>query len=499
VLSCALVGGHTVVIAADRTTPIASLPTAVTAVKPPIASRGRSYQNFVQDFNSISAATKPLVMLPDKVPSTSTASSSSSSGSSSSSSGKSPATSGTGVSSVNTSVSLPDTSAVTAPSISNLDSRLRVPPPSPIRLHNRLFEGDRQGAPIVPREVVAMGTSAAALASIKTRGYSVVRERTLEPLDIKVVVLRPPLTLSTIEALDTLRAIDPEGTYDFNHLYAESDATLASESVPGPAVTAPLPEPAAGSAPVRIGLIDSGVEASHPAFESTRITSWGCEGNPVASAHGTAVASLMVGGAGAFRGVMPRAHLYSADIYCKSPSGGSATAILDALAWFAGEKVTVINMSLVGPHNAMLERAVAAMIKRGHVIVAAVGNDGPSAPPLYPAAYPNVVAVTGVDARLRVLPEACRGPHVTFAGPGAEMAAATTGHRYSTVRGTSYASPIVAAILARTLAAPDHLSPMEALFAMAQRAIDLGAPGRDPVYGYGVIGAQYRIGLAALN
>ena len=72
--------------------------------------------------------------------------------------------------------------------------------------------------------------------------------------------------------------------------------------------------------------------------------------------------------------------------------------------------------------DALVERAVQALRARGIGIVAAVGNDGPAAPAQYPASYPGVVAVTGVDARGRALPEAGKASHLDFAAPGADNA-----------------------------------------------------------------------------
>jgi subtilisin family serine protease len=115
------------------------------------------------------------------------------------------------------------------------------------------------------------------------------------------------------------------------------------------------------------------------------------------------------------------------------------------------------------------------------IVVAAVGNEGPAAPPLYPAAYEGVVGVTGVGARNQALPEAARGPHVDFAAPGADMAAAGAGGGWTSVRGTSFAAPIVAGLLATRGEA-----------VLSEQAADLGARGRDPVYGSGLVGTTSR-------
>ena len=137
-----------------------------------------------------------------------------------------------------------------------------------------------------------------------------------------------------------------------------------------------------------------------------------------------------------------------ADVYGGNRAAGSATAVTRALGWLAGKRPSVINISLVGPANRVVARAISALQARGITIVAAVGNDGPAAPPQYPASYAGVVAVTGVDGKGRALLEAGRAAHLDFAAPGADMAAALPGRGYSRVRGTSFAAPLVAARLA---------------------------------------------------
>jgi subtilisin family serine protease len=246
---------------------------------------------------------------------------------------------------------------------------------------------------------------------------------------------------------------------------------------------------------VRIGLVDSGIDARHEVFDNARIVRWGCGDVAHPAPHGTAVGALMIGKSERFSGAMPVAKLYAADIYCDEPTGGSASQIVQALAWLAKEQVGVINISLVGPPNQMLGRVVQAMVARGHLLVAAVGNDGPTAPPLYPASYPGVVGVTGVDPKRNPLPEAARGPQVMFAAPGSQMAAAAIGTPpYKLVRGTSFASPLVAALLAPKLAAP---SPAQAAAAVSSLAASATAAGDGT--GRGIVGENLRIPPAAFR
>jgi subtilisin family serine protease len=361
-----------------------------------------------------------------------------------------------------------------------------------IRANPRTVAADPHGNPIVRDELLAVSPSAQAMEAALAMGFRIIREQTIEDLDIHLVVLQVPANLRMTKALAKLREADAAGIYDFNHIYTgggvvngTSPATAAS---PAPASPAPAsPVTAVGA---RVGLIDSGVDIAHPVFHDAVIHTWGCQHRALASSHGTAVASLLAGQAGGFRGVLVKAELFAADVYCGEPTGGAVDALAAAFSWLAQQHVAVINMSLVGPDNAALAQIVRALSARGYVLVAAVGNDGPAAPPLYPASYPHVIGVTAVDAHRRALIEAARGKQVMFAAQGADMAAADAGGRYSAVRGTSFAAPIVAALLAETISVPDVSAGEAAVEELARRAIDLGPPGRDLTYGFGLVGAE---------
>jgi subtilisin family serine protease len=360
-----------------------------------------------------------------------------------------------------------------------------------LRTEGERVEAGPEGQPILRRQVGALSPTPEALARARAAGFTILSEEKLEGLGLTMVVLQAPERMSTRRALKRLRELDSEGSYDYNYLYLDSGVMTGAALDPQPAVGAP-PAETANLRVAHIGLIDSGVDGGHPALAGTTIHRFGCDGALLPGVHGTAVASLLVGQAGDFHGVVPGAKLYAADIFCGHPAG-SLSLLAVALDWMARERVPVINISLVGAKSVLLTGLVRVMGQRGHLMVAAVGNDGPAAPPLYPAAYPEVIGVTGVDAKERVLPEACRGKHVAFAAPGANMRAAQAGGGWSEVRGTSFATPIVAGLLAGTLAEPDPAQAQAALERLTAMAVDLGPEGVDPTYGKGLVGASLRM------
>jgi subtilisin family serine protease len=363
-----------------------------------------------------------------------------------------------------------------------------------IRANPRTIATDPHGNPIVRGELLAYSPSSPAIEAAQANGFTIAREQRNSDLELHLVVLQPPPSMNIVKALRALREADPAGTYDFNHIYTSVGVVSAEVSSEAPAPQSAGADRSAQPLP-RVGLIDSGVDASHPVFRDALIHPWGCAGREFPSAHGTAVASLLAGQSTRFHGVLDKAELYAADVYCNAPTGGSVDALTAAFAWLAEQRVAVINVSLVGPDNAALAQIVRALTSRGYLLVAAVGNDGPAAPPLYPASYPHVVGVTAVDAHRRVLIEAARGNQVMFAARGADMSAADLGGKYSAIRGTSFAAPIVAALLAQSVTAPELSSSNAAIESLAQSAIDLGPKGRDLTYGFGLVAADYRSDL----
>jgi len=118
-------------------------------------------------------------------------------------------------------------------------------------------------------------------------------------------------------------------------------------------------------------------------------------------------------------------------------------------------------------------------------VVAAAGNEGPIEAAVHPAAYPEVVGVTAVDRFQRIYRFANRGDHIDFAAPGVAVWT-SVGPAGSEQTGTSFAAPWVTAILANELALAS--GDLDAVLArLAAESTDLGAPGRDPVFGHGLV------------
>jgi hypothetical protein len=312
-----------------------------------------------------------------------------------------------------------------------------------VRSNRDTLDRDPDGQPVRKGELIVTDPDPAALAAAQRAGFRITATENVAELDLRIVTLALPRGMDTREGLAALRNAAPALQADYNHIYEPAGGALL------PASGAMLAAATALPGGTRVAMIDGGV-AAHPSLAHADVEQRGFAGSPQPTGHGTAVGSLLVGEQGAFRGAARGAQLFVGDVYGGNPAAGSATTIVRALAWAASKRPVVINISLVGPDNLTMARAVSALRARGITLVAPVGNDGPAAPPQFPASYAGVIAVTGVDATDKALREAGRATHLDFAAPGADLVAALPGKGYTSVRGTSFASPFVAARVAAT-------------------------------------------------
>lgn len=286
---------------------------------------------------------------------------------------------------------------------------------------------DEQHEPARAGEVLLLDPDAQGLATAATHGFTLIERSEVEGLGVTYARLAVPKGNTLARALADLRKALPDREITADQLHFPSGANASRTSA---ATTPNLPQ--GGT----VGVIDGAIAGSD------RLAAQGsfARGAPRPSDHASAIASLLKGAG--------TARIYGADVYGDDPAGGNALAIARALGWMAARQVPVVSISLVGPANPLLARTVAAARSKGMIIVAAVGNDGAAAPPAYPASYPGVVAVTGVDGRGRVLIEAGKATHLDYAAPGADMTALVPGKGRIRLRGTSFAAPLVAARIA---------------------------------------------------
>ena len=242
---------------------------------------------------------------------------------------------------------------------------------------------------------------------------------------------------------------------------------------------------------VPVAVIDSGVDAQHPELAGAVSQSYDALSSPFSPhKHGTAIAGL-IAAHGKLMGAAPAAHLLAIRAFDGSGASAEGTTfnILKGLDWATANGARVINMSFAGPSDPAIHRSLAAAHKKGIVLVAAAGNAGPQSPPLYPAADPNVIAVTATDADDKLFAQANRGRYVALAAPGAQILVAIPDDKYEVSSGTSYSAAEVSGIVALILERQPNLSPDRVRDILLATAKDLGPKGRDTMFGAGLADA----------
>ena len=343
-------------------------------------------------------------------------------------------------------------------------------------------------------QLLALDPSPRALDAARSLGLEIEERFRLDAAGFEVVRFRIPEGGRVSDALTALRAADPATSFDYEHIYDFSPSGTGDIDRPG-ATAMQLRGRLSDRDDLRIGLVDSAVDPATPSISAARIQQrvFVSTGEPPTREHGTAVASIL---ASRDNGLLPRSQYFVASVFHQSHRGDSVGAAADlarALDWLMAQRTPVINMSLAGPPNVILEAAIRRAQDRGHIVVAAVGNAGPAARPQYPAAYAGVVGVTAIDGAGRVYRRAVRGAQVDFAAPGVGVAAASPAGDVSAVSGTSFAAPYVAAALAVRHTDVDPVSARRAVAELAREATDLGDPGQDAIYGYGAVPLQVSV------
>jgi len=249
---------------------------------------------------------------------------------------------------------------------------------------------------------------------------------------------------------------------------------------------------------VLIAVIDSAVDATHPdlAGAITKQFETSAETEKPHS-HGTG----MAGAIAAHRvmlGTAPQVGLLTVRAFSSRADSAEGTTfnIIKGLDWAAEQGARVVNMSFAGPSDPRLRDALAKANRKGMVLIAAAGNAGPRSAPLFPAADPNVIAVTATDAEDALFSGANRGNHIAVAAPGVDILAPAPDGAYQFTTGTSVAAAEVSGVAALLLERNPSLTPAEVRRILMGTAKDLGPKGKDRDFGAGLVNALQAVTAA---
>jgi hypothetical protein len=364
-----------------------------------------------------------------------------------------------------------------------------------------------------PSELIGINLTSEAIAKIRILGVTPIATAAR---GVTRLVLQP--SLQTMAALSTLRSELPGEVLYPNYIYRPFDYNLPSGPVVDSAVSRRTgkcsaercygvalvkwqTQLAACAEKVKIGVIDTGFDFDHLAFQKLKYHHAIAASKAERSSnwHGTAVLSLLAGDANSGTpGLLPNAEFVIADTFFRENGGESITdtvSLMSALDLMEQFQVRVVNMSLAGPSDPAIRAKIQSMNAKGVVFIAAAGNFGPLAPPVYPAAYEEVIAVTAVDRDGKGYAKANHGKYIDVAAPGVDVWTAFPGNKEGAQSGTSFAVPFVTAIAAAIYGTAKPAQPVGGIVD-AKRALlshmvtaDLGEKGRDLIYGLGLVQA----------
>ena len=322
-------------------------------------------------------------------------------------------------------------------------------------------------------------------------------------LGVKIVRLRIPDNRDRAQVIDAViqavgadpRILAVQPNFVFETTQAATPGTLGPQPLQYATEKVRLAEAhrVALGRNVRVAVIDTGLDGSHPELAGAVAESFDAigEGPPEAEAHGTAIAGI-VAARQQIRGMAPDARVLA----IRSFSGGSGRkpeattlTLIKGLDWAAANTARVVNMSFAGPRDPLLQATIEVAQARGLIMVAAAGNGGPSAASAYPAAYDRVIAVTASDSDDQLYDKANRGTYVAVAAPGVDILALGPKATYEMSSGTSLAAAHVSGIIALMLERKPSLTieAIRAILSSTARDPDHSAAGRG--LGAGIVDA----------
>ncbi|MEC7259647.1 MAG: S8 family serine peptidase, partial [Pseudomonadota bacterium] len=257
--------------------------------------------------------------------------------------------------------------------------------------------------------------------------FDLLSRETLAGLGQQMLVFRLPPDISGADAIRQIETLEPGATAGVNHAYRAPVAALLPRG--RDYANALIGWPSKGcAAQMPVGILDTDIDPLAPGLTSVAIKRRAFVVTSADTAHGTAIAQLIAG-----PGRLTRVQLYHAAVVGRTEGGDPAAGVdtlVRALDWMQQSGVGIVNVSLAGPYNKILDRAVQAADRRGMIVVAAAGNPGRDGPPRYPAAFRQTIGVTALDAALALYSEAPEGAHIDIAAPGVDIFVPRDGGTY---------------------------------------------------------------------
>lgn len=254
---------------------------------------------------------------------------------------------------------------------------------------------------------------------------------------------------------------------------------------------------------IKIGIIDTGVSTTHPDLKVAGGVSFvaGEESYHDEEGHGTHVAGIIAALDNSIGtvGMAPDAEIYA--IKSLNQLGeGNQSDVIAGIEWAIEHKLDIVNLSFTAPEGSyLLNETIKKAYNDGMILIAASGNTLKQLPAdtdvLFPARYPEVIAVGAIDQNKQKAAFSYFGKDLDFVAPGVKVYSTYNGlvdgavQEYAYMNGTSMAAPYVTGIAALYKQAYPKRSNREIRELMQQAAVDLGIPGKDDLYGYGLVQA----------
>ena len=242
---------------------------------------------------------------------------------------------------------------------------------------------------------------------------------------------------------------------------------------------------------VTVCVIDTGVDDHRHLKVDTHVNFTEDSETRDTVGHGTHVAGVIASRSSHCRGIAPGVKLISLKVLGHSGFGNNRD-VADAVRYAAAAGADICCMSLGGPTKSTeVADAVRDASEKGVIIICAAGND--AGPVNFPAALAETIAVGAVDHRGHRCEFSCSGEAITVAAPGENITSLWLNDGYATLSGTSMAAPFVAGVVALYLSACRDKPCPGVVTALRETCTDVGAAGRDPEYGWGLINPKEMI------